>query len=326
MKKILILILISLPYLLRAQFVVTSGTQGMTIKAYATVCIDSLIISPASNVTITNNQLTRSATNQPIGTGNTINRVYTFSSPITVNGNIGFKYDDAELAGNTESSLNIVYSASNSGTVWITTTGSMLNTTTNAIVQNVSNASISRISASSFSTLPVTLIQFTARKEEQFKASILQWEVANERGFDQYQIERSPDGKIFKLIGSVQATANTKYNFTDRQPINGENFYRLKLMDLDGAFSYSPVCHLNFIKNNLSIDVYPNPVVNESITIHSNNQNLMNTVGQVIAYSGKVITTFKITSGKTYINAQNWAAGMYILKLANGVTFKIFKK
>lgn len=326
MKKILIILLISLPSSLHAQFVVTSGTNGMTIKAYATVSIDSLIISPASDITINNNQLTHNNTNQPIGTGNTINRVYIFASPITYSGNIGFIYDDAEMAGNTESALNIAYSAATTGTVWITTAGSSLNTIANTIVQNVSSATISRITATSNNPLPVTLVDFTARKNEQNQTTLLYWEVANELNFDMYNVERSIDGKTFTQLGKVKAIGESNYNFTDYHPERGINYYRLQMQNLDGSYNYSPLRSLVFGEDKTELNVYPNPVKNETITIHSTDKTLDGKNGYVTDLAGKLILSFTITGENTFINANNWVAGTYLIRLENGMTFKIVKQ
>ena len=326
MKKSFILFLISLPHLLQAQFVVTSGTNGMTIKAYATVSIDSLIMSPASDITINNNQLTHSNTNQPIGTGNTINRIYTFSSPITYSGNIGFRYDDAEMAGNTESALEIAYSAASTGTVWITTTGSTINTTANTIVQNVSSATISRITATSNNPLPITLIDFTAKKDDEEQTSLLYWNVANEVNFDKYNVERSTDGKTFSEIGSVKAMEESKYNFTDYHPEKGTNYYRLQMLNLDGSYGYSPIRMLQFGNDKTALNIFPNPVKDEIITIHTTDKTLDGKNGFVTDASGKSILSFKITGENTFINTNNWIPGTYFIRLENGMTFKIIKQ
>lgn len=326
MKKLLPLLSICLPYLLHAQFVVTSGANGMTIKAYATVSIDSLIMSPSSDVMISNNQLSRSSTNQTIGTGNSINRVYTFSSPITYSGNIGFRYNDAEMASNTEAALEIAYSASGSGSVWITTTGSSLNTTANTVVQNLSNATVARLTATSAGPLPVTLVEFTAKKDEQRQAALVQWEVANEQNFDKYNVERGIDGKTFTKLGEVIATGSSNYQFTDNYPETGVNYYRLQMQNIDGSYDYSLVRTLAFGNDKTEINVFPNPVKEETITIHSTDKTLDGKNGSVTDVSGKLILSFKITGENTYIDANSWLAGIYLIRLENGLTFKIVKQ
>lgn len=324
MKKILTISLLYLSAYAQAQFVV--GAQGMTIQAYATVCIDSLILSPGSDITLTNNQLIRSNTNQPVNSGNTMDRVYSFASPITYTGTIGFKYSDAELAGNTENSLELVYAATGTGSVWITTSGSGLNTASNTITNIVSGATISRVSATGASPLPVTLIEFTAKKDEKQQAALLHWDVTNEINFNSYNVERSIDGRVFTQIGMVKAEGKAAYDFTDNHPGNGINYYRLQMTSFDGSYSYSMVRTLTFGKNEVLLHIYPNPVRDETITIHTTDKTLDDKSGYVTDMAGKLILSFKLTGEKTTLDAHNWLPGTYLIRLENGMAFRIVKQ
>lgn len=324
MKKTISILFLSLPYTLQAQFVV--GTQGMTIKAYATVSIDSLILSPSSDITLSNNQLTRSSTNLPIGSGNSINRVYTFTSPITYSGNMGFRYSDAELAGNTENNLEIAYAAATTGSVWITTTGSMLNTTGNTILQNFNNTTVARITARSYNPLSVSLLDFVAEKDEPQLASLLSWEVANEKNLNSYEIERSTDGKSFENIGSVKAIGAANYQYRDGQPLRGTNYYRLQMLNGDGSHEYSVIRMLRFDKMEAITSVFPNPIQEETITVHTTDEHVIGSKGYVTDVTGKLITTFVITGMNTVISATGWAPGMYFIRIENGITFKVQKQ
>ena len=110
------------------------------------------------------------------------------------------------------------------------------------------------------SVLPVQLFTFTAQKADQ--TVLINWKTAQEQNSDRFEIERSTDGNSFKTIGSVAAIGNThtitSYSFTDTQPFKGSNFYRLKQMDKDGAFTYSKVVSVYFDKLE-KLFIYPNP-------------------------------------------------------------------
>lgn len=324
MKKTLSILFISLPYCLQAQFVV--GTQGMTIKAYATVSIDSLILSPSSDITLSNNQLTKSSTNLPIGSGNSMNRVYTFANPITYSGNMGFKYSDAELAGNTESNLEIAYAAATTSSLWITTTGSMLNTTGNTILQNFNNTTVARITARSYNPLSVSLLDFVAQKDETQQASMLSWEVANEKNLNSYVVERSADGKNYEKIGSVTASGAANYQYKDGQPLRGTNYYRLQMLNGDGSYEYSVIRMLRFEKMEALTSVYPNPIQEETVTVHTTDEQIIGSKGYVTDAIGKLVTTFVITGMNTIISANGWASGTYFIRIEKGITFKVQKQ
>lgn len=324
MKKLLSILFISLPLFAQAQFVV--GAQGMTIKSYALVCIDGLILSPGSDLTLSNNQLSRSTSNQPVGSGNTLDRVYTFSTPISYSGVMGLRYSDAELAGNTENAMELIYSSANTGNVWLTVSGSNVNITDNIITNSVVNTTLARISATSATPLPVRLVAFTAHKDEKEQSALLHWDVANEENFSGYYVEHSTDGRVFTQIGMVKAEGKANYSFTDSSPAEGMNYYRLRLADLNGSYAYSPVRTLSFGINNVQLNVYPNPVKNENITIHTTDKTLDGKSGIVTDVAGKLILSFKLTGAKTLINTNDWMPGGYLIRLENGMAFKIVKQ
>lgn len=114
------------------------------------------------------------------------------------------------------------------------------------------------------SPLPLQLFSFTAQLYQQHKA-LLEWETALEINTSHFVIEESFDGAIYQYLGKVSAanaSGNHKYQFIDEQLKNGLNYYRLKMIDIDGATSYSPVRFVNYqIENTAvsSVKLYPNP-------------------------------------------------------------------
>ncbi|HYG17887.1 MAG TPA: T9SS type A sorting domain-containing protein [Ohtaekwangia sp.] len=125
--------------------------------------------------------------------------------------------------------------------------------------------------------LPVSLLFIKAVSIE---ASVMvQWATATEKDFDRFLIERSADGKIFETIGEQKGTGNSmttvNYSFEDSHPLPGNNYYRLKSVDLDQAFEYSRVIvasregsHDHQVSNGISI--YPNPSNGQAIYVVAN--------------------------------------------------------
>ncbi len=72
---------------------------------------------------------------------------------------------------------------------------------------------------------------------------LLEWGTATEVENDGFYIERSADGKNFEDLGFVVGEGNTtekiNYAFSDRAPLSGVNYYRLRQMDFNGASNYS---------------------------------------------------------------------------------------
>lgn len=101
----------------------------------------------------------------------------------------------------------------------------------------------------------------------------LDWRTLYELGTDFFEIERSEDGNTFTAIGRVKASGTTTaaidYTFTDDKPLKEQGYYRLRLVRLDGTFTYSNVILLQDRSPVASsFKVYPNPAaMADEITI-----------------------------------------------------------
>lgn len=111
-------------------------------------------------------------------------------------------------------------------------------------------------------SLPVNLTDFTATR--QAAAAVLDWTTASESNNRGFEIQHSTDGSSWKTI-AFQASKATggnsvrpiSYQFKHANPANGTNFYRLKQVDLDGNWKYSPIRQVKMSEH--TILVYPNP-------------------------------------------------------------------
>ena len=173
-------------------------------------------------------------------------------------------------------------------------------------------------------TFPLKLLTFTARKQD--KSNLLNWTTANEINVDHFDIERSGNSREFSKIGSVKAGINN-YSYTDNNPTTTPNpiaigtkpqtiFYRLKMIDKDGQFTYSPVRKLNNSET-FSVSIYPNPAKdNLQIQIDSYKKTAMQL--QVLSMDGKVILSNSVTVAEgsilQSINITALVNGSYFLK------------
>lgn len=116
---------------------------------------------------------------------------------------------------------------------------------------------VSQISA----PLPLNLVYFNAKLDEE-NLGKLSWQSTNENYFSHFEIQKSEDAKMFIEIGktfSQNADYKTNtYDYFDRNPSVGINYYRLKIVDLDGKFSYSPI-EIIRVKDGIITELYPNP-------------------------------------------------------------------
>lgn len=119
--------------------------------------------------------------------------------------------------------------------------------------------SVAEVEAACALAFPVEWISFRAsligRDVE------LLWETASEINNCRFEVENSQDGKAFITIGSIPgmgaSTETAHYRFTHHGPPVGINYYRLKQVDLDGHYEYSPLISLLVESGEASL--YPNP-------------------------------------------------------------------
>jgi hypothetical protein len=110
--------------------------------------------------------------------------------------------------------------------------------------------------------LPVKLISFKVTKEG--TRANLNWETTEEVNSDYFEVQHSPDAKVWKELGKVASSGDRKsYDFTHSSPSPSTNYYRLKMVDRangnDAAFAYSRIQSVDF-KDDLISAKYPNPV------------------------------------------------------------------
>ena len=172
--------------------------------------------------------------------------------------------------------------------------------------------------------LPLHLLSFSGTK--QTNSNLLQWQTSNEINTQQFIIERSTDGRNFNSIGTLPAKGidNARYGFTDTNPFTDNIYYRLKMVDNDGKFTYSNIIRLT--NQTISqLAVYPNPV-KDFITVQANDRNVIGTTAKIIDMSGKTIKTFLISNNFEIVDMSGLSAGLYLLQTANGNTQKLIKK
>ncbi len=162
--------------------------------------------------------------------------------------------------------------------------------------------------------LPVKLDNFDAAKDA--SGVKLTWLASDEIGVSKYQIERSQDGLSFEAIGSVTAERKKTYSFTDMQPVGENNFYRLKMIDLDGNYKLS---HVVSIKSKLSLNIVlsPNPVKDMLLVQHpkvtgNSSLQLMNADGRTLI--NKIIPANAV---QTSIDLSSFRGGLYFVVFQN---------
>lgn len=164
-------------------------------------------------------------------------------------------------------------------------------------------------------TVPLTLLNLNAKNLGQQVA--LSWTTANESNLRNFQIEFSANGINFQTIGSVNARnqAAQQYGFLHLQPVNGNNFYRLKMIDTDGRFRYSPIKVISrFNSEGPALLLLPNPVQQQATLIIS--KTLGATQIRILDVAGKLMQVIPLVgqSGSITINTHQMANGIYLIE------------
>ncbi|MEM9917605.1 MAG: FG-GAP-like repeat-containing protein [Bacteroidota bacterium] len=93
----------------------------------------------------------------------------------------------------------------------------------------------------------------------------LNWATESEVNFSHFLLERSDNGNDFKTLERIDASGGVEqigaYHYYDKNA-NGRNYYRLKMVDLDGSYEYSSIVYAPTDCSGAYglMDVYPNPL------------------------------------------------------------------
>jgi len=185
--------------------------------------------------------------------------------------------------------------------------------------------------------LPVELVSFTAMLNENPQRITLLWTTATEVNNYGFEVERAtssttPRQDGWEEIGFVEGHGNSnspkEYTFVDEESLSGTIQYRLKQIDVDGAFKYSDVVNVsaNLPDKFELMQNYPNPFnpttkISYSLPKKSNvTLKVYNTLGQeVVSLVNKQQTAGRYT---VEFNPSDYglrlASGIYIYRLTSG--------
>jgi len=205
----------------------------------------------------------------------------------------------------------------NGGTTGNITSGSV------STALNVSSFSpFTLASGDASNPLPVKLVHFEVLKTE--LSALLKWKTSEELQSDRFDIEHASDALTWQKIGETKAAGQSgsisEYSFKHEEPLQGVNYYRLKMIDTDGTFAYSKILKQNFSEEKSKIVLYPNPVADKIFIqapkgISIAKIDFFDTRGRLL----RSLSTQNLNSG---IDLSKIEPGIYVLNLnlSNGLT------
>lgn len=190
--------------------------------------------------------------------------------------------------------------------------------------QITDNSATSTIEVTAGVPLPLNINNFTVRPDNCI--SHLSWSTSSETYSEKFEIEKSEANLTnWKTIGSVKAqgnsSTNSTYYFKDENYLsnNAAVIYRLKMIDMDGSFVYSPVINARLECDVQNISVFPNPVANGKLYVNiTSGENVEATLSSI---TGQQIKKTFFTNGMNSIDVSELSNGVYILstKFINGI-------
>jgi hypothetical protein len=302
-----------------------------TLTASASLTMNSTALYNAlatSNMTITGSLTTYAATvnNGIMQIGNT----YTFTSTVCLGGGSDIKVPNLFADGG---SNKVSVTPNGSNTTAGFTVSNSFNSNSNSLSSSSNvvlcqgtginttggNAGSSQVKPNCTNiTLPVSLISFSAQTGTE-GACLLEWSTASEHGTKDFDLESSLDGSDFTSLAVLPAhNEASTYSYTTG--LKEKTFFRLRINNTDGTYSYSEVVVANYAGENDAasyVRIQPNLVTGNNLEVYTRMTEAEDGKWVVVDMMGRVLfqqqAQLTAGAGNTSVSLPNLNSGMYRL-------------
>ncbi|MGZ3853364.1 MAG: T9SS type A sorting domain-containing protein, partial [Flavisolibacter sp.] len=160
--------------------------------------------------------------------------------------------------------------------------------------------------------LPVRFVSFDARLNLN-RTVLVQWTTSSEINNDHFEIERSNDYVNWTRLYSVSTASSHTYTYTDINPAEGYNYYRIKQVDLNGNYLYTET-RIVLVGMITEILLRPNPVLNDLDLVLP----FSKAVIEIANESGAVIMRRNINTNHLIVPVAQLKAGTYFARITSG--------
>jgi hypothetical protein len=194
-----------------------------------------------------------------------VDRWWDIQTSSATTANVTFSYRGAENATTSNPSANLYVQRWN-GTKW----DAPLATSSPGITSGVGSIAVTGVTSfapmilvNQTGLLPVSITHFKATCAN--GGTVINWATASEKNSHYFDLEKSEDGLVFETITTIKAAgfseAEKHYKFEQKNTTSV--YYRLKQVDLDGAYEYSNVIRAACeVSDQGVISLFPNPAIN----------------------------------------------------------------
>ncbi|MBS1628727.1 MAG: T9SS type A sorting domain-containing protein [Bacteroidetes bacterium] len=158
--------------------------------------------------------------------------------------------------------------------------------------------------------LPICNVEL--QSQQQGKDVLLEWHTKGERGTTTHTLLRGPNPDVMQVLNEQAAKSGTEnsYSFLDVKPLEGVNYYRVKVQDISGAAYYSQMVVVR-INDNRLLSVTPNPARDE---VHISGLEPGDQLS-LLDPTGRAVWTHQATGQEMQVGTAQFASGVYLLRV-----------
>lgn len=172
--------------------------------------------------------------------------------------------------------------------------------------------------------LPTELVYFQ-KVFQNSKCVRFEWKTLTESNTDKFEVQKSNDAVNFSTIGEKPAADNSTQPLVYRHEYNNPNYggyYRLKIVYNDGTLEYSNIIQINTESLFREIEVFPNPMTDNSpLNIKINTYQPMTVNAEIVNITGRIVgqKTFDLNTGNNQLrlSLEHLPKGEYSVRFTN---------
>jgi hypothetical protein len=176
--------------------------------------------------------------------------------------------------------------------------------------------------------LPVKFVSFTvARKNDNV---LVEWSTAQEFNSSNFIVERSENGSTWSVVASVKAAGESSalinYSYTDKSTNAAITYYRIKQVDLDGAYIYTAVRSIKAGEGTTEVSIAT--ASSNTVLVNFSREVKSTVIIRLVSMSGQVIAQKSVSNpaGQVVFSTANTTTGVYVVNVTDGKDVKTSKQ
>ncbi|MBN8862082.1 MAG: T9SS type A sorting domain-containing protein [Sphingobacteriales bacterium] len=187
---------------------------------------------------------------------------------------------------------------------------------------NVTNFSPFALATSNAAENPLPVLFADVKAYSKNNGVQIEWSNLTEREILHYEVERSANGIDFYAVNQQLPRSNrddkASYTFFDASPVNGANYYRVRVQEQSGKVIYSKILRVEMGSTKYSFSLYPNPVTGKQLTVSLNGVKQGKYNVQIIDAAGQRVFTTNLSNVGTGVTQMielpaSVKTGMYVM-------------